>query len=535
MAEKTTSAIRNPASPPQEVIIFGSGVCAQKIARNLCGHGISACLASGADAPPLRGQGVGAQWLRGVELTACRGFAGNFELKLRQRETFLYRKAPAIVLAEDPHHAPAYAPYGLKPGSRVMSISQLEETRGDLPAADRPGGGTRVAFFCGWENDSHPAVARRMLAACLQLQQHSRTSTYFMTGNLKVAARGAEGLVEAAKRSGTIFLKFTRRFPTVQTLADGHFKIDCPDELTRAPFQLETDRIVVDETIGPHPRLEELARRLEIRQDGIGFAQSDNVRRLSNATNRRGIFTAGGSRGALSADEQMADADQVALNVLAFLKDLGADTLPGMEIHRGRCARCLTCHRLCPHKAIEIGPHMSVVSAACQRCGICMAGCPARAIHMEGVQIGAKIKNCIRKPTRSSGEKGDHLQVMVFGCARSTGQARALARLSGQPLPSGVRFVEVPCGGCISSRHLLTAFEAGARGVMLCTCHTDNCQSDTGNRVARRRAQATGDQLTAAGIEGDRLYVTSVAANMGTEFVAMINGFAERIRALDAC
>ena len=33
---------------------------------------------------------------------------------------------------------------------------------------------------------------------------------------------------------------------------------------------------------------------LEIEEDGLGFAQADNVRRLSNMTNRRGIFVAGG-------------------------------------------------------------------------------------------------------------------------------------------------------------------------------------------------------------------------------------------------
>ena len=29
------------------------------------------------------------------------------------------------------------------------------------------------------------------------------------------------------------------------------------------------------------------------------------------------------------------------------------------------------------------------------------------------------------------------------------------------------------------------AFDAGADGVMLCTCHSDNCQSEIGNRIAR--------------------------------------------------
>jgi quinone-modifying oxidoreductase subunit QmoB len=535
MGDKTTTDLPNLSSPPQEVIIFGSGACAQKIAANLSDHGINAWLAASEAAPRAIGQAADTRWLSGVALTTCRGFAGNFELKLKQKDAFVYRNAPAIVVAEDHHRSPALAPYGLRPGSRVMSISALEEKMDHIPVEKSVAHGTRFAFLCGWEIDTHPSIAQRMLAACHHLQKRSGVTTYFMTGNLKVAANGAEMRVQAAKRAGTRFFKFTHAYPTIQPLTDGRFEINYLDELARTPFQLTADWIVVDETIGPGQNLDALAQRLEIRQDDIGFAQSDNVRRLSNATNRRGIFVAGGSRGIFSADEQIADADQVTLDVLAFLKDLDIDTLPRMEIHRGRCARCLTCHRLCPHSAIEIGPHMSVSSAACQRCGICMAACPARAIDMEGMQIGAEVNQRIRNFTQQADAPQTAPQVMVFGCARSAGQARALARLSGHTLPAGVQYIEVPCGGSISSRHLLAAFDAGAQGVMLCTCHTDNCQSDIGNRVARKRAESTRDLLTAAGVAPDRLNVASVAANMGSEWVAMIYGFVDRIKALDAC
>ena len=123
---------------------------------------------------------------------------------------------------------------------------------------------------------------------------------------------------------------------------------------------------------------------------------------------------------------------------------------------------------------------------------------------------------------------------MVFGCARSAGQALALSRQTGHILPGGVQFVEVPCAGTISSRHLLAAFDAGADGVMLCTCHTDNCRSEIGNQVARRRAISVRNLLKEAGVDGSRLNITSVAANMGNEFTFMINAFADRIKALNA-
>lgn len=533
MDERTNADRRKQTPPPPEVMIFGSGACARKIAANLYDQGINAWLAAREDSPPAAGQAEKMHWLTNIGLTACHGFARNFELKLTQKGSFLHQNVPAIVLAEDDDRSPNYAPYGLAPNPRVLSISSLEEKMHQASADDLFEKGARIVFLCGWHNDSHPVIAQRMLAGCLHLQSRSRVAAYFMTGNLKVAANGAEAQVQAAKRSGALFLKFTRDFPTIRTLADGRFEIDYLDELTRTPFQLTADWVVVDETIGPGRHLDALAHGLATRQDSLGFAQSDNVHRMSNATNRRGIFVAGGSRGILSEAEQLADADQVTLKVLAFLQDLDAAPLPRVEIVRGRCARCLTCYRLCPHMAIAIGTRVSVVTDACQGCGICVAGCPARAIEMEGLPIGAEVYRRLRKPDANKEVAERMPKVMVFGCARSAGKARTLSRLSGHTLPRGVQFIEVPCGGTISTGLLLEAFDAGADGVMLCTCHTDNCQSEIGNQVARRRADSARNLLKGAGVESDRLNITSVAANMGNEFTFMLHAFVDRINALN--
>ncbi|MBW1799693.1 MAG: hydrogenase iron-sulfur subunit [Deltaproteobacteria bacterium] len=405
-----------------------------------------------------------------------------------------------------------------------MSISDLEDRLHQSTTEDLIKHGNRVVFVCGWQQDSHPSIARRMLDSCFQLQQGTGVKTYFMTGNLKVSATGAEMRVHEAKRAGTVFLKFTDDFPTIEPQASGRFVFDYLDELTRTPFQFEADLIVVDETIGPARSLKALAQVLGIDQDDIGFAQSDNVRHMNHSTNRRGVFVAGGSRGILSEAEQLADADQVSLNVLGFLQDADADNLPKAVIQDGRCARCLTCFRICPHMAIDIGPRISVENAACRSCGLCVAACPAHAIEMEGVQISAEVKRRFEQPVAiDTPEK--HPRIVVFGCSRSAGQAFASTHPTGPSLPEGVNFVELPCGGTIAGRHILAAFEAGAEGVMICTCHTDNCQSEVGNQVARKRTSLTRDLLTAAGLESDRLRIASIAANMGNELTSMIDAF----------
>jgi quinone-modifying oxidoreductase subunit QmoB len=530
MKQNSHAPIKNNSSPA-EVMIFGGGACAQKIATNLAEAGIDVCLSAVDASRPERDVHNRIQWLVGAELVHCRGFAGSYQLRINDNQETKKKSVPAIVLAESDRRSPNFEPYGLKPDSRVMAISDLEDQLRRSEPAMLFGTQANIVFLAGWQNESTPSVARRMLDACLCLQNQTGINAYFMTGNLKVAADGSEMRVHEAKKTGAVFFKFTNDYPTIGQPGDDGFTIDYRDELTRETFRLTADWIVVDETIGPGHYLKKLIQELEIDEDGLGFAQADNVRRLSNMTNRRGIFVAGGSRGILSESEQLADADQVSLRVLAFLNQLDVEPLPEVTITQGRCARCLTCYRLCPHRAIDIGSHISVVTAACQSCGVCVAGCPGRAIEMEGLHIDARIERLMRPPALKPPHETP--RIAVFGCARSAGRARELMRMAGHPLPAGVQFIEVPCGGSVAGRHLLAAFEAGADGVMLCTCHTGNCQAETGNQVARMRARASQTLLAAAGVNAQRLKITSVAANMGLEFAYMVEAFIAEINSLN--
>lgn len=531
MDKRFPNDLKDQSSP--DVMIFGSGACAQRIVANLAECGITSCQAAADGSLATSDDHQERHRMPGADLIRLGGFAGRFELQFNHARARLHETVPAIVVAEDDHRSANLAPYGLKPGPRVMAISTVEEKLRQVLAQEIFTSDAKIVFLCGWQTDSHSSIAKRMLDACLRLQQGSGIKSYFMTGNLKVAASGAEATVQEAKRMGAVFLKFTHDYPTIRSMADGRFVIDYPDELTRMNFQLTADWLIVDETIQPDRSLKALAHSLGIDCDDLGFAQADNVRRMSNTTNRRGIFVAGGSRDILSAAEQMADADQVSLQVLGFLQNLDAEVMPQVGINEGSCARCLTCHRLCPHGAIEIGDRIAVVTDACQRCGLCVASCPARAIEMEGVHIEADVSRRLKPLLERADAVQKKSSILIFGCARSAGQALASSRRSGYGLPEGVQFIDVPCGGTIAIRHLLTAFEAGADGVMLCTCHTGNCQAEIGNQVARKRADAARDLLTAAGVEAERLHVATLAANMDQELAFVIEAFVDHIDALD--
>lgn len=512
-----------------EVMIFGDGFCARTLAANLSDYGIRSSIVTNKPEAALMVENNHINCLNSCELVECSGFAKDFKLVLKQKDALIAKRVPAIVVAEDYVRLSNFLDYGLESHQRIISISALEDRIDQGSASRLFQKNDRILFLCGWQNDSHPVVSQRMLSACLKVQAGFDVNTCFMTGNLKVSPKGCESIYQQAKRAGTVFYKFTQSFPVIKKSQNDAFEIEYLDELTRSISQLRADWIVVDENIKPGNELVNLSNILKIEIDGLGFAQSDNVHRLNNATNRRGIYVAGGSRGILSADEQRSDADQVAVKLLEFLENTESDMECPVEINRGRCARCLTCHRSCPHQAIDIGHRITVVPQACWRCGICYASCPARAIDVSGLTISSDLNKSVKKSSIAQEEIPDTFRVTVFGCARSAGQAFNLIRLAGRQLPKEIQFVEVPCGGAISERHLLAAFEAGSDGVMLCTCHTGNCRSEQGNHLARKRADSARKVLEMAGIESERFEITSIAANMGNEFYFMIKTFSNRV------
>lgn len=512
-----------------DILIYGSSACALRLAQNLAEHGVQVYLAAEKPDSVLHD---GIQLLEGARIVQCKGFAGAFELKLNQNGRSMIQKVAAVAIATDECRSSNILDCGLASAPNILDIAAVEEQLARDPEQGHLAVADRIVLLSGLHQESHPKVFARMLGACLKLQKSSATRTFLITGNLKVAGKGLEAACHEAKTAGTVFIKCTERLPELQTLPDGRIRVDYWDELTRDDCRLEADCVVVDERLGPDPELADLSRILGLEQDGLGFAQSDNVRRINNLTNRRGIFMAGSARGVLSSEEIESDADQAALEVMAFFDDADREELPQVQIDPGRCARCLTCYRVCPHRAVNIGTEMVVVSQACQSCGICAASCPARAIDVEGLGDLHTLNGLVPQDLEADIENIYNPRIVIFGCARSADSARQLAAIGGSIIPGKVQFVRVPCGGAVSLQFMLAAFESGADGVLVCTCHEDNCRSREGSGQARKRAAAALELLTTSEIENDRLQISTLAANMGREFYRIVGEFHQKIKSL---
>ncbi|MFZ0243180.1 MAG: hydrogenase iron-sulfur subunit, partial [Desulfobacterales bacterium] len=109
-------------------------------------------------------------------------------------------------------------------------------------------------------------------------------------------------------------------------------------------------------------------------------------------------------------------------------------------------------------------------------------------------------------------------------------RARTLAADTEPESADDLRVVTVPCAGAVAVRDILTAFAAGAAGVLVLTCHIDNCHSETGNRHARRRVEYLADHLEQMGFGGDRLQIATLAANMPAEYADVTRRFYQNIK-----
>jgi coenzyme F420-reducing hydrogenase delta subunit/ferredoxin len=428
----------------------------------------------------------------------------------------LRRRAAALVLADPPDRRPLYDRFALRPAPAVSTVSRL------LEMGCRAGGAAwgEVAFLNGLRSESTPQAAGEMMRLALRLRRETQARCHYFTGNLKVAAEGLEALACEARTSGVWFHKFTHSAPAIEQDEHGRARLTFIDEVTGVEFQLAPDLVVIDEAFEPSAATRELVRVLGLETDSAGFPQADNVHRLPVFTNRRGVLVAGSALpgGAAGAAD--------AANLLLALRTEANPS--AAQIDSGRCVRCLTCYRVCPYRAVALAGRPVVQPAACEACGICRAECPRRAIRIAGLEP-ADIRELIAsgRPARAA-----RPFVVAFACARSAGPAIRAAVADGRHWQAHVNLIEVPCAGSLGQDAILSAFELGADGVMVLTCHDDNCHSRTGNRLARARVAHTRAFLERCGW-AERLVFQTAAANMEAELGRAVSEFAARLTASD--
>lgn len=114
-----------------------------------------------------------------------------------------------------------------------------------------------------------------------------------------------------------------------------------------------------------------------------------------------GLFACGNAFG-LPTSEAMAKAHALSVQAAAILdrRETSLDVL-AVRVDPTRCAKCMTCLRICPEHAPRVGQHgkAEIQEALCVSCGTCVAACPARALTLPGysdAQIQAAVCGLLR-------------------------------------------------------------------------------------------------------------------------------------------
>jgi F420-non-reducing hydrogenase iron-sulfur subunit len=122
--------------------------------------------------------------------------------------------------------------------------------------------------------------------------------------------------------------------------------------------------------------------------------------------------------------------------------------------------------------------------------------------------------------------------IVSFLCNWCSYTGADLAGTSRMKYSPNVRVIRVMCSGRVDPTFVLSAFEEGADGVLICGCHPGDCHYHEGNYKCLRRYHLLQKYLQQMGIEKDRLRLAWISASEGKQFANLADEMSETVTAL---
>ncbi|AEB08696.1 hydrogenase iron-sulfur subunit [Desulfobacca acetoxidans] len=443
-----------------------------------------------------------------------------------------------VILVPEPELITDFAAWNPAPGRRAISLGDLEDW---WPSRDKPAPFQTltaaephpVIFLLGFTHHSSPLSQQRAYRAALRLAEGYGQRVLVLLDHYKVADEGLEALSQQARQAGIVFAKVNGGQPVIETTDDGALAVRFFDEVMNQDMAVRPELLILEEAIQPPGEARELAKVLDLQSDSYGFIQGDHIYNLPIYTNRTGILAVGPARGPISLAGSFQEVREAALHLWELLgSGSSRAALNRISLDRRKCAICLTCYRLCPHRAISVVNRRPVFSdLACKVCGLCAAECPMEALQIHNYndrQIQAELSVLVSQPTIAS--DADYPLILAICCRNSALEAARLAIQRKLALPPGLGLIEVPCAGKVDPNYVMTGFKAGADGVMVLACHPESCRSYRGSPRAQERVALLQEYLQEVGLEPERLVYGGLASGMSQEFAHMARQLANRLQ-----
>ena len=125
--------------------------------------------------------------------------------------------------------------------------------------------------------------------------------------------------------------------------------------------------------------------------------------------------------------------------------------------------------------------------------------------------------------------------IVSFLCNWCSYTGADLAGTSRMKYAPNVRVIRVMCSGRVDPTFVLSAFQEGADGVLICGCHPGDCHYHEGNYKCLRRYHLLQKYLQQMGIHKDRLRLAWVSASEGKQFAELADEMTATVTALGPC
>ncbi len=401
----------------------------------------------------------------------CKGGAVNFE----QKEEMVELDVGAIIISTgfdqiDPYNLKEYG-FGLHPDI----ITNLQFERLMIQGIHKPSDGKmpkKVAFILcvgsrmldGDKGKKHCCKIGCMAAikqALLLQKAVPDAEPWIFYIDIRADGKGYEEFYINAQEHG---VRFVRGRVAEVTPTDNGIFVRAEDTFLGARIEGLFDMVVLSLSIIPHPTAEDIGRKLGIHIGSDGFFLERHYKLMPVDSQREGIYICGCALSPKDIRETTLEAMATASRVATFLGKGVTSISPEVAyVIQERCDGCGACIEICPVNAIESSSgEVRINPISCVGCGICIPNCPRSAIdlnHCSEEQLIAQIQGVSR-----GGERPRIIAFLEGETAYASADLAGQTRLSYSP---HIRIIRVPSTGRVGLRHLLTAFAAGADGIIL--------------------------------------------------------------------
>ena len=121
-------------------------------------------------------------------------------------------------------------------------------------------------------------------------------------------------------------------------------------------------------------------------------------------------------------------------------------------------------------------------------------------------------------------------RIVAFVCNWCTYIAADAAGTARARYSPNVRIIRLMCSGRVDPQFVMSAFDDGADGVMVCGCHPGDCHYNEGNYKTLRRHMLLKKMLGQLGFEDERLRLEWISASEPEKFRRAVEDMTEKVR-----